>query len=64
LVAEREARQVLDRIRSKLPEFPEQELKDVSQAIDAAEHGLISLLCRVVIDTNDRDGIPSRKVRR
>ncbi len=37
LIAEREARfQVLDRIRSKLPEFPEEEVaKDVSQAIDA-----------------------------
>lgn len=38
LVAEREARfQVLDRIRSKLPEIPEEEIKnDVSQAVDAA----------------------------
>jgi prevent-host-death family protein len=37
LVAEREARfQVLDRIRSKLPEIPGEEVeKDVSQAIDA-----------------------------
>ncbi len=37
LIAEREARfQVLDRIRSRLPEFPEEEVeKDVSQAIDA-----------------------------
>jgi len=37
LVAEREARfQVLDLIRSRLPEIPEGELeKDVSQAIDA-----------------------------
>jgi len=37
LVAEREARfQVLDRIRSKLPEISEKEVqKDVSQAIDA-----------------------------
>lgn len=37
LVAEREARfQVLDRIRSKLPEIPGEEAeKDVSQAIDA-----------------------------
>jgi len=37
LVAEREARfQILDRIRSKLPEIPEEEIeKDVSQAIDA-----------------------------
>jgi hypothetical protein len=36
LVAEREARfQVLDRIRGKLPEVPEEEVeKDVSQAID------------------------------
>lgn len=38
LVAEREARfQVLDRIRSNLPEIPEEEIKnDVSQAVDAA----------------------------
>jgi prevent-host-death family protein len=37
LVAEREARfQVLDRIRNKLQEIPEEEVeKDVSQAIDA-----------------------------
>lgn len=37
LIAEREARfQVLDRIRSKLPEIPGEEVeKDVSQAIDA-----------------------------
>ncbi len=37
LVAEREARfQVLDRIRSKLPEISEKEVeKDVSQVIDA-----------------------------
>ena len=37
LVAEREARfQILDRIRSKLPEIPGEEVeKDVSQAIDA-----------------------------
>ena len=37
LVAEREARfQVLDRIRSKLPAIPGEEVeKDVSQAIDA-----------------------------
>jgi prevent-host-death family protein len=37
LIAEREARfQVLDRIRSKLPEIPEEEIqKDVGQAIDA-----------------------------
>jgi len=37
LVAEREARfQILDRIRSRLPELPEQEVeKDVAQAIDA-----------------------------
>jgi prevent-host-death family protein len=37
LIAEREARfQVLDRIRSKLPEISEKEVeKDVSQAIDA-----------------------------
>jgi prevent-host-death family protein len=37
LVAEREARfQVLDRIRSKLPDISEKEVeKDVSQAIDA-----------------------------
>ena len=37
LVAEREARfQVLDRIRSRLPEIPGEEVeKDVSQAIDA-----------------------------
>lgn len=36
LVAEREARfQVLDRIRSKLPEIPEEEVEiDISQAID------------------------------
>lgn len=36
LVAEREARfQVLDRIRSKLPAFPEEEVEqDVSRAID------------------------------
>jgi len=37
LVAEREARfQVLDRLRSKLPEIPEEEVQnDVSQAVDA-----------------------------
>jgi hypothetical protein len=37
LVAEREARfQALDRIRSKLPEIPEEEVEeDVSQAIEA-----------------------------
>ena len=37
LVAEREARfQVLDRIRSRLPEIPDEQIeKDVSQAIDA-----------------------------
>jgi len=37
LVAEREARfQVLDLIRSRLPEIPEEQIeKDVSQAIDA-----------------------------
>jgi prevent-host-death family protein len=37
LVAEREARfQVLDRIRSKLPEIPPEEVEeDVSQAVDA-----------------------------
>lgn len=37
LVAEREARfQILDRIRSRLPEIPKEEIeKDVSQAIDA-----------------------------
>jgi prevent-host-death family protein len=37
LVAEREARfQVLDRLRSKLPEVPEEEVQnDVSQAVDA-----------------------------
>ncbi len=36
LVAEREARfQVLDRIRGKLPEIPEEEVEtDISQAID------------------------------
>jgi prevent-host-death family protein len=36
LVAEREARfQILDRLRSKLPEIPEEEVEnDVSQAID------------------------------
>lgn len=38
LVAEREARfQILDRLRSKLPEIPEEEVEnDVSRAIDAA----------------------------
>jgi prevent-host-death family protein len=37
LVAEREARfQVLDRLRSRLPEIPEEEVKsDVSQVIDS-----------------------------
>ncbi len=37
LVAEREARfQVLDRLRSKLPEIPEEEVQnDVSQAVGA-----------------------------
>ena len=37
LIAERDARfQILDRIRSKLPEIPEEEVeKDLNQAIDA-----------------------------
>jgi len=41
LIAEREERfQVLDRVRSKLPEIPEEEIEqDINQAIDALRAG-------------------------